>query len=100
MVYSMKEWLERMKDVPVRYLVYKRFLPDGAHITEDEFTSTTYECAFINAAIDTGHGWILALEGIDDDGRTGIVSYYNLNEIRIEVFACDKEAVHDDECEQ
>lgn len=99
MTFTMKEWIETMKHIPIRYLVYKRFLPDGAHITEDEFTSTTYERAFINDAIDTGHGWILALEGIDDDGRTGIVSYYNLNEIRIEVFDVDKEAIQNDGCE-
>lgn len=89
MVMTMKDWADRMKTVPIRYLVYKRFLPEGAHMTEDEFTSARYEFAYINDLIDTGHGWLVALEVIEDGERTGIVSYFNLNEIRIEVFSCD-----------
>lgn len=90
---SFLDWVESMKNVPIRYLVYKRFLPEGAHSTEDEFTSCYYETAFIRNAIDTGHGWLLALESIcdEDEGwvESGIISYYNLNEVRIEQFDCD-----------
>lgn len=93
MVFTMAEWAESMHDTVIRYLVYKRFLPDGAHMTADEFTSATYSFGFINNLIDTGHGWLVEIEGEDDEtgGRNGIKSYYNLNEIRIEVFDYDNE---------
>ncbi len=107
---TFSEWIESMKDVPIRYLVYKRFLPEGAHATDEEFTSCYYETAYIKKAIDTGHGWLVALESIDYDEceecwvTSGIITYYNLNEIRIEQFACDlhkpdEETEADDELE-
>lgn len=91
-------WIESLKDVPVRYLIYKRFLPEGAHSTDDEFTSCYYETAYIREAIDTGRGWLIGFESIseeeNDNGEaywepSGIISYYNLNEVRIERFNSD-----------
>lgn len=91
-------WVDSLKEVPIRYLIYKRFLPEGAHSTDDEFTSCYYEKAYIREAIDTGRGWLLGLESIeegeDDNGEpcwvpSGIISYYNLNEVRIERFNAD-----------
>ncbi len=89
MVYSLKEWAEKMKDTIIRYLVYKRFSPEEAHLVEDEFTSTTYELGYINNIIDTGYGLMLEIEGYDDEGRTGIKSFYRLEELRIEEFDVD-----------
>lgn len=105
MIYTMKEWVESMRNTVIRYLIYKRFLPEGAHMTTDEFTSATYEFGYINSLIDTGHGWLVEIDGVDRDDyeRTGTKSYYNLNEIRIEVFDYDNQKECDDEddgCEQ
>ena len=99
MVLTLAEWAESMHDTVIRYLVYKRFLPDGAHMTTDEFTSATYSFGFINNLIDTGHGWLIEIEGEDDETgtRNGIKSYYNLNEVRIEVFDYDNQREDDDD---
>lgn len=97
MVLTLAEWAESMHDTVIRYLIYKRFLPDGAHMTVDEFTSATYSFGFINNMIDTGHGWLVEIEGEEDGERNGIKSYYNLNEIRIEVFDYDNQKGEEDE---
>ena len=89
MVYSLKEWAERMENTIIRYLVYKRFSPEEAHFVEEEFTSTTYELGYINNIIDTGYGLMLEIEGCDDEGRTGIKSFYRLEELRIDEFDVD-----------
>lgn len=86
MVYSLPDWVESMKDTVIRYLIYKRFKCDEAHVFEDEFTTTTYEFGYINSVIDTGYGLMVEIEGVEDGERNGIKSYYRLDEIHIDVF--------------
>lgn len=100
MITDMETWRIDESDAIYRLCVYRRmFTPyeqQRAFSDESHYEDNHYQFGMIRDAIDLGSGnWLIGFEQIFDNELSGIITYYNLSEIRLEKFACDQDMLKD-----
>ena len=105
MITDMETMLIDYSDRIYRFWVYRKmFTPyeqQNAFMDESEYEDIRASFGIIQEAIDLGNGdWLLGFAVIFDGELSGGISYYRLNEIRLEYWESDQGMLCDDECEE
>ena len=93
---SMDQLFAESDGLVFRYQVYRRiFTPyeqQNASVFESYFESPNYRCGHIEKIIPLGDGeWLIGFRDIYDGVDSGVVHFYRLSEIRLEIWDADQE---------
>lgn len=105
MITDMETWRTDESETIYRILVYRRmFTPyeqQCAFSDESHYEDSYYQFGMIRDAIDLGAGnWMIGFEEIIEGEFSGVITYYNLSEIRLSKFEIDQDMLEDQEDEE
>lgn len=101
---DMETWLLDFEERIYRFVVYKKlFTPyeqDKKFMDESQFEDTHFRFAFIEEAVELGHGeWLLGFREIIDGETCNNIDYYKLSDIQLSYFEIDQNMLKEEEDE-
>lgn len=101
---DMETWLLDFEERIYRFVVYKKlFTPyeqDKKFMDESQFEDTHFRFAFIEEAVELGHGeWLLGFREIIDGEICNNIDYYKLSDIQLSYFEIDQNMLKEEEDE-
>lgn len=102
MITDMETWRADESESIYRLLVYRRmFTPyEQQHAFSDEshYEDSHYQFGMIRDSIDLGGGnWMIGFEEIIEGEFSGVITYYNLSEIRLSKFEIDQKMLDEED---
>lgn len=99
---DMETWLLDFDERIFRFVVYKKlFTPyeqDKKFMDESQFEDTHFRFAFIEEAVELGHGeWLLGFREIIDGEICNNIDYYKLSDIQLSYYECDQNMLREED---